>query len=257
MSQFYILNSVQRAQLIDATRVEDGRLVYIKRVGTGDLETEIVLKLTRESLRADPRNHCVPVLDVIQDDVDPSVSYLVMPYLRLMDDPAFENVEEAVDFVDQILDVRDITFTNIHALILLQGLVFIHEQGVAHRYVALLTDRTSLTSSTRDCSLKNLMMDATPLYPRGFHPVQSDYLPDVSSRAPHLSRAEAPVKYYFIDFGISVDIPVDVHPKLATGILGRDRDPPELSSDKPYDPFKLDVFILGNVFRKEFREVRP
>lgn len=64
-----------------------------------------------------------------------------------------------------------------------------------------------------------------PLYPRGFHPVQSDYLLNVSSHAPHLSRAEAPVEYYFIDFSISVIIPLEVYPKLATGVLGHDRDP--------------------------------
>lgn len=42
-----------------------------------------------------------------------------MLYLQLIDDSAFENVEEVVDFVDQILDIYDITFTNIHMLILL------------------------------------------------------------------------------------------------------------------------------------------
>lgn len=46
------------------------------------------------------------MLDVIQDDEDPSISYLVMPFLRLMNDPPFEHVEEVVDFVDQILEVH-------------------------------------------------------------------------------------------------------------------------------------------------------
>lgn len=94
-------------------------MVYIKRVGTGDLETEIALRLTGGPLFSDPRNHCVPVLDVIQDDVDPTVSYLVMPFLRLMDNPEFEYVEEVVDFVNQILDVRDLPTTLVCVVLIL------------------------------------------------------------------------------------------------------------------------------------------
>lgn len=94
------------------------------------------------------------------------------------------------------------------------------------------------------------------MYPRGFHPVRMRMLPDMSDEAPRVSRTEAPVRYYFIDYDISVFIPPDEHPKLVKGRKGRDRDPPELSSNEAYDPFKLDVFIIGNVFRKEFYDVR-
>ena len=51
-------------------------------------------------------NHSVPVLDTFEDLVDKSISYLVMPFLRLTDDPPFEVVEEVLDFADQILEVR-------------------------------------------------------------------------------------------------------------------------------------------------------
>ena len=54
----------------------------------------------------DPANHSVPILDTFEDLVDKSVSYLVMPFLRLTDSPAFEVVEEVLDFADQILEVR-------------------------------------------------------------------------------------------------------------------------------------------------------
>ncbi|KAH9834121.1 uncharacterized protein C8Q71DRAFT_161717 [Rhodofomes roseus] len=103
-----------------------------------------------------------------------------------------------------------------------------------------------------DCSYTNLMMDATPLFPDGFHPLRNTFKPDGKTVAWPNSRSHFPVKYYFIDFGISVQIPPDVQPKLAVGGDGRDQAPPELSDDVPYDPFKLDVFILGNVFRKNF-----
>jgi hypothetical protein len=51
-------------------------------------------------------NHSVPILDTFGDPVDKSTSYLVMPFLRLIDNPPFEVVEEVLDFVDQILEVR-------------------------------------------------------------------------------------------------------------------------------------------------------
>jgi hypothetical protein len=53
----------------------------------------------------DPTNHSVPILDTFEDLVDKSISYLVMPFLRLMDSPPFEVVEEVLDFADQILEV--------------------------------------------------------------------------------------------------------------------------------------------------------
>ena len=100
------------------------------------------------------------------------------------------------------------------------------------------------------------MMDADVMYPEGFHPINLNHTADWSGFAKHTSRAVAKVKYYFIDFGISVHVPEDLHPKLVTGFLGRDRDPPELLRAVPYDPFKLDIFIIGNMLKREFQEVR-
>lgn len=98
------------------------------------------------------------------------------------------------------------------------------------------------------------MMDASAMYPHGFHPVKQRFQPDaVTPVWPH-SRSAVGVKYYYVDFGISVFIPPGQE-KFVTGDYGRDRDPPELSSSQPYDPFKLDIFIIGNVLRKEFYAV--
>jgi hypothetical protein len=101
------------------------------------------------------------------------------------------------------------------------------------------------------------MMDASSLYPRGFHPVIQQYLYDMVTEAPVVPRLAAwpPVRYYFVDFGISIQIPREVYPKAAVGEFGLDRDAPELSATVPYDPFKLDVFILGNMYRKEIYAV--
>ena len=95
-------------------------------------------------------------------------------------------------------------------------------------------------------------MDVDAMYPEGFHPIAIDYKPDYSGSAKHTSRSAGAVKYFFIDFGISVHIPENLRPKLVTGFLGRDRDPPELSDEVPYDPFKLDIFIIGNMLKRDF-----
>ena len=103
--------------------------------------------------------------------------------------------------------------------------------------------------------MNNILLDADAMYPEGFHPVAMHTAADYSGRAKHTSRSSAGAKYYYVDFGISVYIPEAVSPKLVTGTLGRDQDPPEFKDDKPYDPFKLDIFIIGNMFAQEFYEV--
>jgi hypothetical protein len=135
-----------------------------------------------------------------------------------------------------------------------------HSRGVAHRFVFHLAmrvdvDITLSLLSHRDCSLKNVLMDATHMYPLGFHPVHDVFLDDVTTFAPVIPRLEVGVKYYFVDYGISSYFPAGSQRELVLGIAGRDRDVPELSNSVPYDPFKVDIFTVGNVLRGEFQAV--
>ena len=98
-------------------------------------------------------------------------------------------------------------------------------------------------------------MDAKALYPKGFHPVFHHRLLEAHESAPVLPRSTAQIKYYYVDFGISTYIPRDSPTRMVTGVFGRDQEVPELSAEIPYDPFKVDVYILGNVFT-EFIAVR-
>ena len=93
------------------------------------------------------------------------------------------------------------------------------------------------------------------MYPEGFHAAQAAYKRDYSGIASYVPRSAVGVKYYFADFGISAHTPGADHPGLVTGRAGRDQDPPELSLTVPYDPFKLDIFIIGNMFKQEFCDV--
>lgn len=100
-------------------------------------------------------------------------------------------------------------------------------------------------------------MDATRMFPRGFHPVRDSFLPhDMSTLAPVVSRLDAGVKYYFVDYRISSYFPEGTERQLVLGLAskspGHDQDVPELSDEVPYDPFKVDIFTIGNLLRREF-----
>ena len=79
--------------------------MYIKRIERDGHESRIAQMLSTKKLRADPRNHCVPVIEVIDDPDDDLLSYMVMPLFRNADSPPFQSVKEIIDFVDQILEV--------------------------------------------------------------------------------------------------------------------------------------------------------
>ncbi len=98
-------------------------------------------------------------------------------------------------------------------------------------------------------------MDGQPLYPQGHHPVRLHYAPDNVHHATPLARIDNPVRYFYIDFGISHRFAAGSKPMLL-GRKGRNQQVPELSSTVPYDAFKVDVYGLGDVYAKEFVDVR-
>lgn len=106
----------------------------------------------------------------------------------------------------------------------------------------------------RDICIPNIMMDAKALYPDGHHPVRLGYTPDALYRVSPLPRAGRSIRYFYIDFGLSLRFPAGTSP-LAVGVVGRDREVPELSNSVPYDTFKVDIFALGNLYSKEFEQV--
>ncbi|OSC97558.1 hypothetical protein PYCCODRAFT_1376921 [Trametes coccinea BRFM310] len=202
--------------VIDARRRSDGILVALKPVKKRGDEIQISLYLS--SLQ-DPRNHSVRVLDTLDDPLDPSKSLMVMQYLRSFDDPEFVMVGDVIDFVSQMLE----------------GLEFLHSHRIAHR----------------DIAPPNVMMDGSSLYPDGHHPVYTTCSPDLIEEITPLLRMDHPVRYYYVDFGLSVRFQSGAS-TLVVGDVGRDEEVPELSSTVPYDAFKADIYALGNLFDKEF-----
>lgn len=95
----------QRPSFLDATRVSDGQTVWLKHVTKTTPEIEIGRYLASNDLSTDPTNHCVPLLDVLQDPRDTEHVILVFPLLRRIDSPLFGSIRECVDFVNQTLEV--------------------------------------------------------------------------------------------------------------------------------------------------------
>ncbi|KAH8111756.1 kinase-like domain-containing protein [Phellopilus nigrolimitatus] len=214
-----------RETVIDAKRVQDNKIVAIKSFSADSQEAQIGLMLSSSERLQDPTNHCVPIFDTFVNEEDNQTMFLVMPLLRHFNEPEFEHVDEAIDFMRQVLE----------------GLVYMHSQNVAHR----------------DLSYGNIMMDGRPLFdPDGFHPCHQHLTArDLSKAKPRLRSDVERVRYYFTDFGISTHFEDDSKPRLVVGNVAQDEDIPELSLFVPYDPFRVDVFTLGMTFKRYLLDV--
>lgn len=90
---------------MDAVRISDGKVVFLKYIPRSSHETEINRYLVSNGLKDDPKNHALPLLEVLEDDSDPENAILVFPMVRRIDHPGLESVREAVDYVEQSLEV--------------------------------------------------------------------------------------------------------------------------------------------------------
>jgi hypothetical protein len=68
-------------------------------------EVEIAQLFSANSLASDPRNHCIQILEVLQDPEDEDLAVMVMPFLRPYDNPRFETFGEAVECFRQLFEV--------------------------------------------------------------------------------------------------------------------------------------------------------
>lgn len=95
------------------------------------------------------------------------------------------------------------------------------------------------------------MMDGRRLFPLGWHPQQWEVYPNgkIMTSTDPSRTAVGGVRYYFIDFGISTKDQDEV-----LGIHGQELSP-ELSDKVPYNPYKLDVYILGMAYQHFLVEV--
>ncbi|KAG6901292.1 hypothetical protein C0995_014003 [Termitomyces sp. Mi166 len=98
------------------------------------------------------------------------------------------------------------------------------------------------------------MVDATGLIPGGFHFVKPDTRDGVNRWTEWRERGSIrSLRYYFIDFDLSRQYPTNVDVR-DVGLLGQDQSYPERSATIPYDPFKTDIYQLGNVILEIVKE---
>lgn len=92
------------------------------------------------------------------------------------------------------------------------------------------------------------MMDVSKIIPKGYHFLDWRTHDGVNLKLDWRDRwSVRPIEYFFIDFGVSYQYPPGLTGILDTGRYGQDRSVPELSDTVLYDPFKLDIYQLGNV----------
>ncbi|KAJ7493063.1 hypothetical protein B0H11DRAFT_2228387 [Mycena galericulata] len=230
-----------QGSVLDATRMSDGAQVVLKFVATDSTEANIW-----RFLRDDPgaQAHALPLLDLLR--VDDKWSILVTPRMRTSDNPRFETVGEVVEFVQQVLE----------------ALEYMHKKGIARILFFQLHLNSSLPAS--DIHTDNIVMDTSRMIPSGFHFARPHtgldgkelllpYSGDEANPFHIKTRTQAaPVKYYFISFASAVQCASYWAPELVTGVCSSmGKHVPELSDTVPYNPFKLDMRLVGEMLRSE------
>lgn len=140
----------------------------------------------------------------------------------------------------------------------MQAVLFIHEKNIAHRSVKCAEECRQfpfLNRAFRDLCALNIMYNAEKVYPKGYHPASVLLTSDVQDFAPRISRTAAGgVRYYVTDFGISTRFN-EGEDRLVKGVACQDDTVPELSNIVPYNPFPVDIYTLGNVFKEDLLDV--
>ncbi|KAJ7143403.1 hypothetical protein C8R43DRAFT_1097594 [Mycena crocata] len=205
--------------VMDATRVSDGAFVMLKQIRPSKHpnEVEFCAMFNADPLKSDPRNHCVPLYEVLKVPDEDDILLVVMPFLCKWNAPEFYTIKEIVDFVGQVIEVR----IDLHRIFF-----------------------------SVDCKMNNILMDCGPLYPEPRHPVHPRMKRDWTGTAKHLTRTQRPVKYYIIDFGLTKKYPPDQSRELDPPGFGGDQTVPEFQSGALCDSFAVDVYCLGNTFRE-------
>ena len=70
-----------------------------------EFEVEISTYLSSEPLRQDPQNHCAPILEVLEVPEETGTHIIVMPLLRICNDPHWSTFGEVIAFLIQIFEV--------------------------------------------------------------------------------------------------------------------------------------------------------
>ncbi|KAG1832297.1 hypothetical protein DFJ58DRAFT_671164 [Suillus subalutaceus] len=204
-------------QIMDATRVSDGLYVSLKMVKKSEHphEVEIGQYFMSEKLSPDPKNYCVPFLDVwsVPDESDTQI--IVMPLL--------------------------LPFTKIQFDTFGEGLLFMHNNHIAHRdcmWKNIMMDAQNLHTEPYHPIIPFMKCNFSGHvghYTRTQQPPKY-YFIDFGLSHRYDASEENPLEYPM--FGGDKSVPEFWN-----------------NMDVPMDPFPTDVYYLGNVVREQFLDV--
>ena len=102
------------------------------------------------------------------------------------------------------------------------------------------------------------MFDPQPMYPQMFHPRSPEKSLDYRGSPKHSTRTARPVRYYFIDFGLSRRYNPNDGPPREHPIRGGDKSVPEFKNwdGELLDPFPTDIYYVGNMIQESVLQVR-
>ena len=214
---------------MNATRQRDNKEVTLKKLLERPDE-QIIARLFSSSANAqDSRNHCVPLLGIIDIPKDDQI-LMVIPFFSPLGNPPVphpvETFRHFVAFFTQISEVGSFHHPSSQMnsdRALDQNLQFMHEQNIAHRGAWMFTHRMG-----RD-TVNNIMFDPSEMHPQ---------------KGPR----------YMICFSLSRQYLSQevIEEPLHVG----DKSVPEHQHGTKCNPFYTDIYYLGNLVRREFIEVR-
>lgn len=96
-------------------------MVFLKRhkADVSPAEVEIGQLFSSEPLASDPRNHCVPFIDVLPVPDEEGERLIVTPFLRPWDSPPLETFGEAVSFLSQVFEVCLFDHARYHTFVIM------------------------------------------------------------------------------------------------------------------------------------------
>ena len=249
---------------MDAIRISDGRVVSIKRMKKTDhpQEEEILQYFSSSPLATEPSNHSVPVYEVLQSPFMEDIQFLVMPYLIRIYDVKFATIGETIECLRQLFEVGH-TRT---VCTVKPTLIFVMFRDSASCTVIVwhigewmgdsLQLRLPSTLPCSDVHIMNVMMDPKPLFSEQPHPIDLSKSYDFKRRVKQYTRTGHPTTYYYIDFGLSYRFSSEEPNPLVPVAFGGDKSVPEyMDPSTPKDPYKIDVYCLGNLIREDLMGV--
>jgi len=135
-----------------------------------------------------------------------------------------------------------------------QGIQFMHQRNVAHRYDSRpYLRRFKSNCFESDCTAENIMFSRSKKYPNGFFPDMNDRNRTFKGVVKAYTRMRPPPRYYFV--GLELSVHYSFRDTIDEFWRRGDTSAPEHQSGGWCNPFHTDIYYIGNLVSQEFAEV--